>query len=110
MNEDYLEFSLKDVDDTSFLEKNEQIICQHCMIISFIYYGSKEPKEIIDFSQYNSKTNNGFVVWGNYYTEKGISEMTIHSNCMISCRVCSDSHLEFYWWPAGTVTFLEDTI
>ena len=73
MNDDYLEFNLLDVNDESFLASNEEIICRHCQVISYIEYGAKEEKEIIDFSFYDFNTGKGKVVWGNYYTDMGIN-------------------------------------
>jgi len=53
MNEDYLEFSLLDVDDDSFLKAEEEIICRHCKLISYIEFQAQEDAEVIDFSNYN---------------------------------------------------------
>lgn len=107
MNEDFMEFSLLDVDDESFLGEQEEIICRHCKLISYVEFQAKEDKEIIDFSNYNFQTNEGCVVWCCYYTENGINEMTINSDCMVSQKVLEDGSFEFYWWPSGTITFYQ---
>ena len=108
MNEDYQEFNFLDVDDSFFLDQNEEIICRHCVIISFICYKSSEEKEVVDFSGYNFKTGEGFVLWSCYYTDEGVTEMTINSNCMVSQKIHPDGHSEFFWWPAGTITFFKE--
>ena len=106
MNEDYLEFNLLDVDDESFLDAQEEIICRHCQVISYVEFEAPNDMEIIDFSHYNFSTNEGYVLWSCYYKEKGINELTINSNCMVSQALKTDGTSEFYWWPAGTITFL----
>lgn len=109
MNEDYLEFSLLDVDDDSFLKAEEEIICRHCKLISYIEFQAQEDAEVIDFSNYNFQTNEGYVLWSCYYKEKGINELTINSDCMVSQAILEDGTSEFYWWPAGTITFLGES-
>jgi len=47
MNED---FEYIDVDDESFLGENEEIICSHCIVISYVECNASEEKEIVDFS------------------------------------------------------------
>ena len=108
MNEDFMEYCFLNVDDTSFLGQNEEIICHHCMILSFVCFNNSEEKEVVDFSNYNFKTNEGFVLWACYHTGKGISELTFNSNCMVSQNIHNDGHSEFYWWPAGTITFFKE--
>lgn len=108
MNEDYMEFSLLDVDDDSFLGENEEIICRHCKLISYIEFQAESTQEIVDFSNYDFQTNNGFVVWSNYYTDEGINELSIHTDCMVSQQILPDGSSEFYWWPAGTITFFQE--
>lgn len=108
MNEDFQEFSLLDVDDESFLAEKEEIICRHCKLISYVEFGAKENQEIIDFSTYNFSTNEGFVSWFCFYTENGINELTINTDCMVSQQILEDGTSEFYWWPAGTITFLQE--
>lgn len=53
MDEDFSEFNLLDVDDESFLAENEEIICRHCNLISYVEFMSPEEYEVIDFSNYN---------------------------------------------------------
>lgn len=108
MNEDYTEFSFLDVDDDSFLGEKEEIICRHCRLISYIEFQSDIEQEIIDFSHYNFQTNSGYVLWSCYYKEKGINELTINSDCMVSQTFLDDGTSEFYWWPAGTITFFQE--
>jgi len=108
MNEDYLEFSLLDVDDESFLKEEEEIICRHCKLISYVEFNAPEEKEVVDFSNYSFETNEGFVLWSCFYSEDGIDEMTINSDCMVSRTPLEDGTFEFYWWPAGTITFFGD--
>jgi hypothetical protein len=38
MNDEFMEFSLLDVDDESFLAENEEIICRHCKLISYVEF------------------------------------------------------------------------
>lgn len=108
MNEDYMEFSLLDVDDESFLEEKEEIICRHCKLISYVEFQAKEEQEVVDFSQYNFQTGEGYVVWSCYYSDDGINELTINSDCMVSQQILDDGSSEFYWWPAGTITFYQE--
>ncbi len=108
MNEDFQEFSLLDVDDESFLAEKEEIICRHCKLISYVEFSSKENQEIVDFSNYDFQTNEGFVLWSCYYQEEGINELTINNDCMVSQRLLDDGSFEFYWWPAGTITFYQE--
>ena len=108
MNEDYMEFSLLDVDDESFLAEKEEIICRHCKLISYVEFQAKEEQEVIDFSQYNFQTGEGYVVWSCYYSDDGINELTINSDCMVSQQILDDGSSEFYWWPAGTITFYQE--
>lgn len=108
MNDDYLEFSLLDVNDESFLASNEEIICRHCQVISYIEYGAKEEKEIIDFSCYDFNTGKGKIIWGNYYTDMGINQFSINNDCMVSQKLLPNGQYEFYWWPAGTITFFKE--
>ena len=108
MNEDFMEFSLLDVGDESFLGENEEIICRHCKLISYVEFQAETEQEVVDFSNYDFKTNNGFVLWSCYYTEEGINELTINSDCMVSQQICEDGSFEFYWWPAGTITFYQE--
>lgn len=108
MNDEYMEYNFLDVDDTSFLSQGEEIICRHCVIISFVSFGNTEEKEIVDFSNYNFQTGDGFVLWACYHIDKGMNEVTINTNCMVSVQVFQDGHREFYWWPAGTITFFKE--
>lgn len=108
MSEDYLEFNFLDVDDSFFLGQNEEIICKNCVVISFIACESKDEKEVIDFSAYDFKKGKGFVLWSCYYSGKGTTEMTVHPNCMVSQKIHPDGHSEFFWWPAGTITFFKE--
>ena len=108
MNDNYMEFNFLDVDDDSFLGENEEIICRHCKLISYVEFSSEEDQEVIDFSNYNFQTNEGFVLWSCYYTEEGIDELTINSDCMVSQQFLDDGTSEFYWWPAGTITFYKE--
>lgn len=104
MNED---FEYIDVDDESFLGENEEIICSHCIVISYVECNASEEKEIVDFSQFNFQNNTGIVYWQNYYTGEGVNELTINSNCMVSQKIINGQS-EFYWWPAGTITFFKE--
>lgn len=108
MNEDYMEFSFLDVDDDSFLGEKEEIICRHCKLISYTEFSSEVEQEIIDFSHYNFQTNDGYVLWSCYHKDQGINELTINSNCMVSQQFFDDGTSEFYWWPAGTITFFQE--
>ena len=108
MDEDFSEFNLLDVDDGSFLAENEEIICRHCNLISYVEFMSPEEYEVIDFSNYNFQTGEGFVTWSCYYSDDGINELTINNDCMVSQQILSDGSSEFYWWPAGTITFYQE--
>lgn len=101
------DFSYSDL-DYNFLDNNEKIICSHCIVISYVEFSSAVEQEVVDFSHYNFKEGTGFVVWSNYYSNPGIAELSFHNNCMISQKCFIDGTNEFYWWPAGTITFLED--
>lgn len=108
MNEEYQEFSLLDVDDDSFLQEQEEIICRHCKLISYVEFSAEKDQEIIDFSNYNFETNDGYVLWSCYYKEQGIDELTINTDCMVSQQDLGNGQSEFYWWPAGTITFFKE--
>lgn len=108
MNELFEEFNLLDVDNESFLGESEEIICRHCKLISYVEFQAPQNEEIIDFSQYNFNTGEGFVVWSCYYQEKGINELTFNNDCMVSQSILEDGSYEFYWWPAGSITFFQD--
>lgn len=103
-----MEFNLLDVDDESFLGESEEIICRHCKLVSYVEFQAEEEKEVIDFSQYNFDTGEGYVLWSCYYQDSGINELTINSDCMVSRQELEDGIFEFYWWPAGTITFYQE--
>lgn len=108
MNDEFMEYNFLDVDDQGFLSQNEEIICRHCVIVSFVSFDNTEEKEVVDFSNYDFKTGDGFVLWACYHTDKGINEVTINTNCMVSVQIFPDGRREFYWWPAGTITFYKE--